>query len=661
MTHPPARSAAAGLRVFALVAFLALLVLRLVDPVSLQITRERAFDVYQQLHPRQRAAGPVVIVDINDEALRRYGQWPWPRTRIAQALEIIAQAGPAVIGVDILFPEPDRLSPEMLSSLYPELAPLLAQIPAQDTRLAQAIARGRVVLGQSSARYSDVRAPVSPSQTDVPHGVVGKGAREALPRFPVLIPNLPILEQAAHGHGVLSVLADPDGIYRAFPLAVRAGGVLRLALGAEMLRIATGGNAVVLKAHPRGGLKGMILAGALIPTAPNGEIRPWYGPSDPSRFIAIADVLEGKVPAAALRGRLVLLGTTAIGLEDYRTTPLATAMPGVEIHAQLLENILGKTTLSRPGSMLVWELLATLLLAGALMLAAVKLGARGLLGVTALVLFGYVGLSYALFRSARLLLDPTFPTLTTAFLAALALGANYLREERRKQQIRAAFTQYVSPALAQQLADHPEKLRLGGEQRELTVLFCDVAGFTRIAERWSANPEQLTRLMNRLLTALSEEVLKEGGTIDKYMGDAIMAFWNAPTPCPNHAEAACRAALGMQERLDRLNVALRAEDPHRHQPLRAGIGINTGLCVVGNMGSDMRFDYTALGDSVNLASRLEQYTRKAGVSVLLGEGTARALDGAFELRDLGETRVRGKQNPVRIYELPLAGELESDR
>ena len=372
------------------------------------------------------------------------------------------------------------------------------------------------------------------------------------------------------------------------------------------------------------------------------------------------------MPKGRLAGHLVLVGTSAIGLEDFRAIPLGVQMAGVEIHAQVLENILAKTLLIRPNYTIAIELVTTLVLCSLVIIFAPLFSASTLMVSSGAMLTAYIGTSYYLFYAHRILLDPSFPALATFIAVVLVSTVNYLREERQKREIRGAFGQYVSPDLVNQLAENQEQLTLGGESRELTLLFSDVRGFTAIAEEFREDPQGLTRLMNQFLNILSHALLDNNGTLDKFMGDAVMAFWNAPLDHENHARSACRAALRMIEDVrafnsERMTYRAGAKGPRDAESvertvqtihrLNVGIGINTGRCVVGNMGSDTRFDYTALGDPVNVASRLEGQSRYYGTAIIVGQNTAQEVIGDFALLELDMIRVVGKEVPETIFAL----------
>jgi adenylate cyclase len=373
---------------------------------------------------------------------------------------------------------------------------------------------------------------------------------------------------------------------------------------------------------------------------------------DRALYVSAADVLDHRVPAEKISGKLVFIGTSAVGLSDLKTTPIDAAMPGVEVHAQLIENILANATLISPNYALPLELVIAAFMSVITIVLIPWLGPRHLFlfGATFFVLLPAA--SWFAFAHDQLLIDFTFPLLSTTLIFLLLAFGNYLREQTERQRVRSAFAQYLSPVLVEQLAQTPGKLVLGGERRDMTILFSDMRGFTTIAESFKDDPQGLTALMNGFLTPLTNGIIEHYGTIDKYMGDAIMAFWNAPLYDSSHEIHACEAALDMLGRLDRLNnermQQAKASGTILH-PLEIGIGINTGPCVVGNLGSDLRFDYSVLGDSVNLASRLQGQCRLYGVPIIVGETTARALADRFAVAELDFITVRGKVEPQLIY------------
>jgi adenylate cyclase len=347
-----------------------------------------------------------------------------------------------------------------------------------------------------------------------------------------------------------------------------------------------------------------------------------------------------------------LVGTSATGLLDIKTTPVHAAMPGVEIHAQLVEAALTGSLLSAPSYATALEILIAVVIGLILILLAPMVSAAVLFFAAVLGIGVIAGTSWISYSNYQLLLDPTFPLIVVSAIYVGLILIGYFREQNDRRRIRSAFSQYLSPSLVEQLANSPQKLALGGEERDMTVLFSDVRGFTKIAETFRNDPKGLTSLMNRFLTPLTNVILARNGTIDKYMGDAIMAFWNAPLDDSLHAVDACRSSLEMLQRVDDLNRDREREASStgaQFIPIKMGIGINTGLCLVGNMGSDLRFQYTVMGDTVNLASRLEGQTALYGVPLLIGSKTAEAVRDHFAMLQVDSIIVKGRSVPEVIF------------
>jgi adenylate cyclase len=426
-------------------------------------------------------------------------------------------------------------------------------------------------------------------------------------------------------------------------------------LSLEVIRVVTRTNTIMTRADTAG-IRSVAVPEARLefPTDRNGRFWLHFSLHDPARFVSAVDVLEGRVPADRVAQRLILIGTSAIGLLDQKTTPVDPAMPGVEVHAQILESILTNATLSAPNYAVVVELGAALLLGVVIIVLAPILSPALLLLFGAAIVSALIGTSWYYFTQQKLLFDFTFPLLSSLLIYLTLIFTNFVKEQAQRRQIRSAFGQYLSPALVEQLAQSPEKLVLGGEQREMTIMFSDVRGFTTISEIYKDDPKGLTALMNSFLTPLTNAIIDRKGTIDKYMGDAIMAFWNAPIDDPSHELNACEAALDMLDRVAALNRDREAavkESNAIFMPIEIGVGINTGKCVVGNMGSDLRFDYSVLGDSVNLASRLEGQCKSYGLPIILGSRTASIAKDKFAMLELDFIAVKGKKEPEVVYAL----------
>jgi adenylate cyclase len=627
--------------------------LRVADPGPIQELRIRTFDTFQRIDPRVKTARPVTIVDIDEKSLAKLGQFPWPRTRIADLVTDLARLGAVVIAFDVIFSEPDRLNPDVAADTFRDLddesRARLRALPSNDRLFADAMRRSRVVLGESGLPY--VISELDQTLPVTGLAMLGEDPQRFMFRFTGLLRNTPVLEQAAGGRGMLTINPERDGIVRRVPMIMQAQGTIMPSLSFETLRLATGTDTIFIKSD-QAGIQSIGVKGFSIPTDRNGQLWVHFARHDPLIYLSAIDVLDGSVAPEKIKGKLVLVGTSAVGLNDIKTTPVSAAMPGVEIHAQVLEAALTKSLLTQPPYGAALEFLAALLLGILVIAFAPMLGPVRLVAVGALFATLLIGTSWYFYTRHRLLIDFTYPLLSTTSIYLTLIFTSFVREQAQRRQIRSAFGQYLSPALIEQLAQSPEKLVLGGEEREMTIMFSDVRGFTTISESYKHDPQGLTSLMNRFLTPLTNAILARKGTIDKYMGDAIMAFWNAPLDDKEHQLNACEAAVDMLERIDVLNKQreLEAEDGgHVYIPINVGVGLNTGTCVVGNMGSDLRFDYSVLGDSVNLASRLEGQSKEYGFPIIVGSKTALAVKDSFAILELDFIMVKGKKEPEVIY------------
>ena len=629
-------------------------VLRSLDPAPVEELRVRTFDAFQLVDPRKKtAARPVTIVDIDDKSLDKLGQWPWPRTRLADLVTELTNLGAVVIAFDVVFSEPDRLNPEFLAdtlrNLDEETRSRLRALPSNDQVFADAIRASRVVLGESG--LPEELAAIDKTLPVTGLAMLGEEPQRFMFEFPGLLRNTGVLEHAAAGRGLFTIRPERDGIVRRVPMIMLAQGQTMPSLTFEMLRVATGAGTILIKSE-KAGIKSLGIKGFQLPTDRNGLLWVHYARRDPSLYVPAINVLEKTVAPEMIAGKLVLIGTSAVGLNDIKTTPVSRAMPGVEIHAQVLESALSGEVIAQPFYGIGIEFATALLFALLVIAFAPLFGPVTLVAVGAAFATALIGTSWYFYAQHRLLIDFTYPLMSTTAIYLTLIFSSFVREQRQRKQIRNAFSQYMSPALVAQLALSPEKLVLGGEEREMTIMFSDMRGFTSISETYKRDPQGLTALMNRFLTPLTNAILDRKGTIDKYMGDAIMAFWNAPLDDKQHQINACEAALDMLERVDELNQERMEEAEEEGRPfipLNVGVGLNTGTCVVGNMGSDMRFDYSVFGDSVNLASRLEGQSKEYGFPIIVGSTTALAVKGKFAILELDFIMVKGKKEPEVIY------------
>ena len=639
------------------------LVARIAAPDVLDRLSMICFDMYQRALPREPGDAPLRIVDIDDNSLAKLGQWPWPRGLVARLVDTLRDAGAAVIAFDIDFAEADRTSPRMLLPLLTqngvaseEAEKFLAVMPDPDRGLAEAMRTVPVVTGFIMSDQGETRPPAAKAG----FAFAGNDALAHVESFPAAIPNLPAFEDAAAGNGFLNQYVDWDHLVRRVPLVLKLGDKAYPSLAAEALRLALGARSYVGRAAgangetsfgETAGLVSMRIGELTIPTDAAGRVWLHYAQPRPDRMVSAADILSGHFDRAAFADHIVLVGTSAQGvINDEQATPIAPNVPGVEIHAQLIEQIVQQAFLVRPDWAVGAEVLFAMLIGTALILVLPRIGAllSALLGLAAVV--AAVGMSWTAFRDGRLLLDPVYPTVVLTIVYLLATLQGYLRTEARQRQIRLSFSQYMSPHYVEELARHPEKLKLGGQARPMTIMFCDIRGFTSLSERLDA--EALTRFMNSFLSPMTKIITDQKGTIDKYIGDCIMAFWNAPLDDPDHAKNAVRAAQAMRRQLVELNRDWQIEPLYQSfLPVSIGIGINTGECVVGNFGSETHFDYSLLGDPVNLASRLEGQCKVYGVDLVIGEETAVRLNDPA-LVELDLVAVKGKSQAVRIYTLP---------
>jgi adenylate cyclase len=642
---------------------LAAVLLRMWDPEPVARLRQSVFDSYLNLSPRQADAQmPVKIVDVDAASLQRIGQWPWPRTRIAELVEKLRAAGAKTISLDLILAEPDRVSPGELAKLVagrPDLQALAeaaAQLPSNDRLLAEAIGGGKVVLGFVGQDGTETALP--PARASF--ATAGDDPKAFVPTFNGGAASLPELTAQSAGLGSVNWMPSGDLVVRRVPLLVAAGGRLYPSLALEALRVGEGQTTVQVKASGGSGMSAfgqqtgielIKVGGVILPSAASGEMWLNFAPHDARRYVPAHHVLEDALAPEAVRGRHIFIGASAPGLLDLRATPLQASVPGVEIHAQALEQMLSGAHLSRPAYATGAELMFLLAAGGVVVWLLRRTGPElaAVAGLTAIA--AVVGLSWLAFAKGGLLFDPVYPTLAlVAVYLATSLGT-YVKAELDRAYVRQAFGHYVAPQLVEQLAADAGSLKLGGEMREVTLLFSDVRGFSHISEGMDA--ERLVRFINTLFTPIADVILEEKGTIDKFMGDAVMAFWNAPVADDNHARHACRAALRMLAAVDELNRAWAAQASQTgepHVPVRIGIGLNTGRCVVGNVGSPQRFDYSILGDVVNVASRLEGETKTFGAPVIAGEATAaQAQDFAF--LEIGRVSLRGKERSERVFAL----------
>ena len=638
---------------------ISLMFLRGYDPPLLQYLRNAGFDQLQRIWPREKQDLPVRIVDIDEASLAKLGQWPWSRQKLGQLVTELSTMGAAVIAFDIVFPEPDRLSPSRIAGdpdLVSRLSPtarqeIAASFPDNDEIFAEAIKGRPVVLAFSNAPGNERKVPPRTAG----FAQTGLDASKAPPLIQSVAANLEKLESVAAGFGGINLdLAREQGIARRVPMLWTDGTGFYPSLALEALRVVQGASTFVVNAseNSENAIDSIRVGDFEIPVAEDSGFTLRYRPNSPDTYVSAYRVISGterEALAPLINGSIVFIGTSAAGLLDVRTTSLGETVPGVLVHAQVVEQVLSGDYLIRPQWVGGAELLAFFIL-GLLLIAAIMFwspltGAAA--GIAALAILTFAS-AYA-FRSLGVLIDSTFPILgiILTFLATVAFRLLVTDSDRR--MLRNAFGHFVSPDVLHEIESHPDSLKLGGEVKNITVLFVDIRGFTTLSEKLP--PENLVPLINTLLDRWSNSIIAQGGTIDKFIGDSIMAFWNAPLSKDNHQYYAALAALGIRHQTAELNAdeAIGKILKERGQwPLRCGVGMCTGPACVGNMGSQTRFDYSAVGETVNIAARTETASKRANFDVVIAGELATATQKLAVL-PAGRVAMAGRSSQMQIW------------
>jgi len=626
-----------------------LTLVRVVDPFPVEATRLLALDAYQRLAPRPKQDLPVRVVDIDERSLQALGQWPWPREILARLTQRLTQLGAAAIVYDVLFPEPDRLSPSAVMAGLRQSGGV--RLPDYDQQFAQALANSPSVLGFATGLRDAGATLVGPKGGTA---ISGMDPTASIAQMPGAIAPIAPLAEAAHGLGAISLnVGDQINLVRRLPLLWSYKDTIYPTLSLEALRLAMGVSTIVIfgETEQDGYVQGVRVGDLGVDTTSNGDLWMYYREPDPALYVSALDILgEGYANSApAITGNIVLIGTSAAGLGDLRGTPLGDTVPGVSIHAQAIEQILSQRFLTRSdwlsGVEIAAFIVSSLGISAAVLLAGPLVG----LGIGAGVAGATLWFAWHMFSAQGLLIDASFPLVGGFMVFSTMLFLRFLTTDRDRRQIRRAFGHYVSPGLLHQIEQKAGALKLGGETRELTIMFADIRDFTTISEKLT--PEQLVTMLNTLFGALGEEIMGEVGTIDKFIGDAIMAFWNAPLFVPDHAAHACRAALGMRARLAALNGANAfglGNDGTPGSRIVIGMGISTGDALVGNLGLETRFDYSCVGDTVNLASRVEGACKAVGYDIVVSHSTRQAAPGLAFLES-GSIALKGKTSRQTIH------------
>ena len=633
------------------------LALVLIDPVALQALRHQGFDQYQRWQPRAYTPVPVRVIDIDEESLQRMGQWPWPRTRLAQMVEQLDRHGAAAIGFDVVFAEPDRTSPRRASaewSLPGSAKAALEGLPDHDTVFAQAIEKHNVVLGFAVLGEAPPKGKGAVPHAPYRYVWMGEPGPQALYTFAAAVPSLPELDAAARGNGSLTFVSDGDGVVRRVPLVVSLQGEPVPSLGAEMLRVAQGVENHILKRAdgPAPALESVRIGSLNLPTNERGEMWIHYTRHQDQRYVPAWQLLEGRVDPTLLEGHIVLVGSSAQGLLDLRFNPLGAVMPGVEAHAQALEQALSGHFLNRPAWAQAAE--AIVVVVGCVLLVWIGAflpslwAAGGALVLVGAVLWG----GWWAFASQRLLLDSFTPALVLTVAFALSSLWRHFWSERQQRWIKEAFSRYVSPNRVEHLMNNPGQLELGGKRQHCSFVFTDLTGFTALME--SIDPAEAVSLLNRYLEEMISIAFRHQGTLDRIVGDALAIMFSAPVAQPDHAQRALDCALEMHAFASAYARDLQARGiAFGH----TRFGVHSGEVIVGNFGGKAIFDYRALGDPVNTAARLESVNKQLGTLICVSQATLSAC-APCEARPVGRLVLKGKRSALQVFE-PLPGPLPS--
>ena len=595
----------------ALITFAVLLTVKLANPYLVESTRLKFYDYLMLGSPTQ--SEQIVVANIGEKAIEKYGQWPFPREVHSKIISDLYGANAGIVGTTILMPEPDRMG--------------------TDGSLVNTLKSHPVVLSQT---VSDSCSRVSATIRRTGVAVVGDGeATEFLPQYPCVLSNIPLLQEAAAGVGVTSTLPETDGVVRRVPLLAQSSGEYYPAFALEMLRVAAGDPSYQAKVNQTGVEALRIPSFETIKTDEYGRtfINPNY------RFQSVE---IGADPLPDLKGKIVILGVTAAGLNNPVATPSGAQHPH-QLQASLLETLIKGDSVSIPNWVGLVDLVAFVVLSLSIIILSRVRYSIVWIGI---LLVGYVYAPIYLFTHSMILFDISFNILAALVIYLHIYTVKFISEYLQKQQIKKQFGTYLSPDLVAQLQRQPELLQLGGTEQELSIMFTDVRGFTTISEHYGKNVQGLTQIMNRYMTAMTKAILENKGTLDKYIGDAQMAFWNAPVNNQDHALDAVKTAFQMMSSLEEFNAEITKEGI---PAFGMGLGINTDTVVVGNMGSDQRFDYTCLGDGVNLAARLEGQSKPYGVKIVIGPKTAKYVRETYQVVELDLLAVKGKTEPATIF------------
>lgn len=629
----------------AIVAFavVAAVVLLFLPPRELRLLENASKDLMLRMRGEAPKDARILIVDIDEKSLKQLGQWPWSRNILAKMVDNLTRAEVAAIGMDVIFAEPDRSSPHRIGKEFAIEQPL----PNYDAQFAQSIANSPTVTGYIFAFSPDGVPPDQEPQSRALIVERQKPKRSFIPTAYRPILNIKSIEQSAFSSGFLNNVPDFDGVVRSVPSAVMFDGILYPSLSIEMLRLVLGVQQIVVQ-YNQNGVEYIALGDIQIPTDIYGHIRVNYrGKSPAYRYISAVDIYQNNIPTSELAGNIVLLGTSSAGLYDLRSSPFDAVLPGVEVHANLIDNILNQNFIAKPQWAFLADILSIVLL-GIVMWLVLMINRLlwSLLAflVVLLLIFGIH--DYLLLRHG-VILTTMILIIEAVLIYSIGTLLNYLFEYRQKEWIKDKFAKKVSKEVMEDIVNHADNVSLTATAKEVSIFFSDIRGFTTIAEEMRS-PQKLVEFLNAYMTPMTEIIIAHKGTVDKFIGDAIMAYWNAPKALLNHADCALQAAIAQVQMLGVLNQQFAK---NKMPQVNIGIGLNAGVCIVGEMGSAGRSDYTCIGDSVNLAARLEGLNKKYHTHIICSQFFVDKLQdkNQYQWQNLGVEHIIGKHQQVQIY------------
>ncbi len=593
----------------------------------------------------------IAIVDIDEKSLRALGQWPWSRNKVARVLQNLSDAGAAIIGLDMVFAEKDNSSPVTIAR---EAHISAKNLPDYDKILADTLSHTPVIAGFT---FDFEKAlPNPPPSVNAIYIERGKGKRETLPQAKGVVTNIPLLQQSAYSSGSFNNIPDSDGIVRRVPMLIGYDHAIYPSLTFEMIRTMLGIRKVTLF-YDTNGMTEIALGERHIPVDSEGKLFVNYrGGRGSYPYLSAVDIYNNRFDKSQVEGKIILLGTSAAGLLDLRTTPFSNIYPGVEVHANVIDNIINDDMIAENSSLDALVTMAaiplTIFTVAIILTFAPPLSAFGLILA---LLMAEAALYYHTLFDKHLLLNFAYPMLSTLFAIFAFTFFKIYSENRQKEMVAAKFARKVSPQVAAQLLKNSENIFTTTEE-EITIFFSDIRNFTTISESFES-PKILIEYLNTYMSPMSEIIISHEGTIDKYIGDAIMAYWNAPLRVQNHADKAVTAAIEQIDALKKLNRNLQQKG---FPPIDIGIGMHTGKAIVGEMGSEGRSDYTVIGDAINLGSRIEGLCKTYGAKILISDATRQQLRERYRMREVDIVQVKGKNEAVVIYEIFGTGDFRGE-